>query len=124
MRCASGMLLAAAMMTVAVPAGAQSANGVGQYGSLFQQPKPLAPAPKAQRSPAPPANPNSTPQAQSSVKPSVVCGMTLIPANPKIDPAMKMPTPSNRRFPMLTMEPTICRSSAETNTPSGQTKRK
>ena len=110
MKFAFAMLVAVAWMTIPVPAGAQSAKGFGHYGSLFDQPKPLTPAPRG--------------QAPENQKPSVVCGMTLLPANPKIDPAIRIPPPSNRRFPMLTLEPTVCRSSAATGKSSTQTKQK
>lgn len=40
---------------------------------------------------------------------TIVCGMTLLPANPKIDPAMKVAPPNDRRFTMRNVEPTICR---------------
>ena len=55
---AFGMLCAAAMMTAPVPAGAQSANGVGRYGSAFRIPKGADACAKRR------AVPTSTPKSQ------------------------------------------------------------
>ena len=76
------------------------ASGIGVYGSFFAQPTPKPnlnpPVSWNDRAPARPA------------KPSVVCGMTLIPADPAIDPAMKHPKPAGT-FTMRTIEPQICK---------------
>ena len=50
----------------------------------------------------------STPQGQAA-KPSVVCGMTVIPADPKIDPKIAMkPTDTGTRYTLKVVEPTVC----------------
>lgn len=69
--------------------------------SLFPQPKPSTPAPKIDW--------NTPPPAADSSKPKVICGMTLMPAPASVDPKMpKAPTPSDRQFPMRTVQPQTC----------------
>jgi len=41
-------------------------------------------------------------------QPAVRCGMTLIPADPKVDPSMRRAAPDVAGFPMRTVRPTIC----------------
>ncbi len=77
------------------------ASGIGAYASFFAQPaaKPAVNPPIVWNQPAP----------SESAKPAVVCGMTLVPADPNTDPAIKRPAPNPTRFPMQTREPHICR---------------
>jgi hypothetical protein len=42
------------------------------------------------------------------MKPSVRCGMTLLPADPKTDPAIRRATPDSTRFAMRAAHPVIC----------------
>lgn len=98
------------MVPLAAAPPAETARGIGTYGSFF------APTAKnaiggpltVQAKPVFPAVPRA-PSTQSSSKRAIVCGMTLLPANPKVDPAMKVAPPKDRRFTMREVEPTICR---------------
>ena len=93
---------------------------------LFESPKALTPVPNAEPSQRQRPNLSAKPSqaASNQNRSSVACGMTLLPANPKIDSAMRIPTPSDRRFPMVTMEPTSCRPPAATDAANGQAKQK
>ncbi|HZR22114.1 MAG TPA: hypothetical protein VFA59_00920 [Vicinamibacterales bacterium] len=69
--------------------------------SLFPQPKQPAPPPKIDW--------NAPPPAADTTKPKVVCGMTLVPAQPSVDSKMpKAPIPGDRQFPMRTVQPQTC----------------
>jgi hypothetical protein len=55
----------------------------------------------------------TTPSAASSnaPRPMVACGMTLVPADPKLDARMLVPVPRNNAEPSIrTVTPTVCRS--------------
>jgi hypothetical protein len=42
-------------------------------------------------------------------KPVVVCGMTLVPADPKVDPKMRVNAPDGGvAFTMRAIQPTVC----------------
>jgi len=109
MKFASGVLVAAALMlTAPSSASAQSANGIGKYGSLFEPPKPLGVV--SNRAPTQKVPFSLKAPAASAEKPSVVCGMTLLPGNGALDPRIKRVPPSGQRFSISPIEPTICRS--------------
>jgi hypothetical protein len=56
---------------------------------------------------SPPGTTQST--ANDPSKPTVVCGMTLIPANPNIDPKMNVtPKTDGTRYTIRAIEPPIC----------------
>jgi hypothetical protein len=76
------------------------AAGIGVYGSFF-----APPAPKLAT--RPPVNWHVSTATPTTVPP-VVCGMTLLPANPKGDRSMKRAAPDPKRFPMRTLEPQLC----------------
>ena len=43
-------------------------------------------------------------------KPTVVCGMTLVPADPTFDPQMKVTVPDRGvAYPMRVVPPTVCK---------------
>jgi hypothetical protein len=43
-------------------------------------------------------------------KPAVICGMTVVPADPKVDPKMRVAPPANgTTFTMTVVPPTICK---------------
>ena len=92
------LILTLTVFTLPVSA-AEPTRGIGVYGSLFAQPQQ-----KPNVNPPVNWNPSSAP-----TKPTVVCGMTLLPANPKGDRSMKRATPDPKRFPMRTLEPQICK---------------
>jgi H+/Cl- antiporter ClcA len=82
------------------------AAGIGVYGSFFAPPVPrnaIGGHSVVQTAPLAPA-----PQPKPESKTAVVCGMTLVPAHPT-DSAMKHGTPTNRTFPMVKVEPQICK---------------
>ena len=81
-----------------VPAFAQSSRA-NPYQQLFQTRDLKAVARMQQRNEAP------RPSA-----PRVVCGMTIIPADPKIDPKMAIGRPRDDvRYTMRSIEPSICK---------------
>ncbi|HLG57797.1 MAG TPA: hypothetical protein VI485_20805 [Vicinamibacterales bacterium] len=64
--------------------------------------------------PGEPWFPNQTPRAEEAAKPKVVCGMTVIPADPRSDPKFVIPQPrpeTGRTIkPMIrTVTPALCR---------------
>lgn len=75
------------------------ASGIGVYGSLFAQPaaKPPVNRPVNWNQPAPPP------------KLTVVCGMTLVPADPNADRALTRPAPPAAAFTMRAIKPAICK---------------
>jgi hypothetical protein len=86
---------------------AQQPNGLlpkaNPPGSLF------APSSKP---PSPPRFlfPTPTPDVRLAPKPTVVCGMTLIPADPNVDPGIRREVPEDgSRFSIRSVDPTICR---------------
>ena len=47
---------------------------------------------------------------QSPPKPTVVCGLTLIPADPNVDPAIRREVPEDGpRFVIRSVDPKLCR---------------
>lgn len=56
------------------------------------------------------AQPQPTPRRAPAAEPKVVCGMTLIPADPQIDPRFAIPIPQDgTRFTIRAIEPPVCR---------------
>lgn len=54
--------------------------------------------------------PDPKPQPREAGKPTVVCGMTLIPADPSIDPKIVVaPQRGNTRFTIRAVPPPVCR---------------
>ncbi len=105
----TAFLVASLVLTIAPAATpAETARGVGVYGSFF-----TAAAPKnalgAQITPPNAPLKGPAPPPATSASPTVVCGMTLIPANPGVDRAMKRAAPSDRQFTIRAVEPTVCR---------------
>ena len=69
------------------------------YSDLFQ-PSPLVK----------PSEHTQVTQPSASAKPKVVCGMTVIPADPGIDPKFIVPLPDRpTRYTMRLIEPPICK---------------
>ena len=98
-------LIATAMLTVALP--------------LFGQSLPTSPAPSKPgaltRSPADPYRNLFQPPEVSSVpssvtpKAQVVCGMTVIPADPSVDPTMVLPPKNDGvKYTIRAVPPPIC----------------
>jgi len=90
------------VVAISAPAMAQDFKlGV----DLFGQKKPAAPKPPAidwSRGPA--TDPNATPT------PKVVCGMMMIPADPKVDPKMRFAPPDNGvNYALKVVPPAVCK---------------
>ena len=53
---------------------------------------------------------NQRPELRLAQKPTVVCGLTLIPADPNIDPAIRHDVPEDGpRFSIRSVDPQLCR---------------
>ena len=49
-------------------------------------------------------------EQKAAPKPTVVCGMTLVPADPTFDPQMKVTVPDRGvAYPMRAVPPTVCK---------------
>jgi hypothetical protein len=93
----------AVMLALAVPAAAQEFK---PQVNLFEQKKPAQKPPPIDWNWRPPAD------AASTAKPSVVCGMTLVPADPKVDARMRVAPPdSGVTFTLRSVQPKICKGS-------------
>lgn len=62
--------------------------------------------PKAQQRPPAPAVPFSA--ARQSRVPTVVCGMTMIPADPNVDADIRRPAPERPKAVIHTVQPATC----------------
>ena len=95
--------LAAGVLTLAISMAA-SAQDFKLQVDLFGQKKTAPAQPKVDWNRRPPADP------APATQPSVVCGMTLVPADPRVDPKMRVATPENGvTFTMRSVQPTICK---------------
>ena len=88
-------------LVVVMPAAAREFK---PSANLFGQKAPAPKPPKVDWNWRPPVD-----EAQPA-GPSVVCGMTVIPADPKIDPKIRV-APSNTgvTFTMRAIQPTVCK---------------
>jgi hypothetical protein len=85
-------------------AGPAAAQDFKPPANLFEQKKPAQKPPNIDWNWRPPADKNST------AKPTVVCGMTLVPADPKVDARMRVPAPdSGVTFTLRSVQPPICK---------------
>ena len=87
---------------------AMSSPGVAQdfrlKADLFDQKTPSPPPPKVDW------NWRPSPSQAEAARPAVVCGMTVVPADPKIDPKIRRaPADNGVRFAMKVVEPTVCK---------------
>ena len=100
--CRRQLIVAGALALVAVaPAAGQEFT---PKADLFGQKKPAQPPPKVDWNARPAADPNAPAQ------PKVVCGMTIVPADPKIDPGMaQKPKETGVRYTLKAVEPTVCK---------------
>ena len=88
---------------------------IGSTSIAAQQPTNLF-APKTRSSPprflfpTPTPRLNQPPDARLAQKPTVVCGLTLIPADPNVDPAIRHDVPEDGpKFVIRSVEPKVCR---------------
>ena len=86
----------------------QPANGLPPRANLFET------LPSQQGKSSPPQRfwfPTPAPNVRLASKPTVVCGMTLIPADPNVDRGIRHELPENGpKFPIGAVAPTVCRS--------------
>jgi len=101
MRCAVAFVAGGLMLAMAPRVAAQAFTPPA---NLFGQKK-LAPrVPSIDWSWRPSAD------AKAPAQPTVVCGMTLVPADPKVDPKMKTAAPDRGvTFTLRTIQPATCR---------------
>jgi hypothetical protein len=91
----------ALVLAIALPAAAQDFKFKGD---LFGQKKPAPKPPKVDWNWQPPA------AQDQAAGPSVVCGLTLVPADPAIDPKIRVaPRDNGVKFAMKVVEPRICK---------------
>jgi hypothetical protein len=103
MRCAVALVAGVLTFTIAPPVWAQTFE---PKANLFEQKKPAQKPPPIDWSWRPPAD------AASTAKPTVVCGMTLVPADPKADGKMRVAAPdSGVTFTLRSVQPKICKGS-------------
>ena len=89
-------------LAMSLPAAAQEFKF--EPPNLFGQKKPAPKPPAVDWNAGPPAD------APRRSEPSVVCGMTLIPADPTIDPKIRVAPKDDRvKYAMRVVPPTICR---------------
>ena len=49
-------------------------------------------------------------RAAARSEPAVICGMTVVPADPKVDPKMRVAPPANgTKFTITVVPPTVCK---------------
>ena len=114
MRTAFALVVGALTLFVSMPAAGASGDPTGQatvapapewkpFGNPFGQ-KPSPKPPSIDWNWRPPVD------QSPSAKASVVCGMTLVPADPKVDPKMRVTVPDRGVvFTMKVIQPTICK---------------
>ena len=101
MRCVVAFVAGAFTLAIALPVGAQEFKPPVNF---FDQKKPAQKPPKIDWNWRPPADNTST------AKPTVVCGMTLVPADPKVDARMRVPAPdSGLTFTLRSIQPPMCK---------------
>ena len=93
-------LVAGALALLALPAAAQD----------FKPPPFFAPDKPAPKPPKVDWNWRPSAEWAQAARPAVVCGMTVIPADPKVDPKMRVAPPAgDTTFTMTVVPPTVCR---------------
>ena len=99
MRHAVAFAAGALVLAMALSASAQDFK---LKADLFGQKKPASKPPKVDW--------NWKPLTQTpAARPSVVCGMTVVPADPAIDPKIRIvPRDNGVKFAMKVVEPTVC----------------
>jgi hypothetical protein len=99
MRCVVAFFTAVVTLGAALPVGAQEFKAPAD---LFGQKKGAPKPPKIDWNWRPSSD-------QTPSKPTVVCGMTLVPADPRVDPQMRVESPERGvTFAMRAVAPTVC----------------
>ena len=79
------------------------------FGNVFA-PKSKPPSTPRFLFPTPTPTFNQPPDARLAQKPTVVCGLTLIPADPNVDPGIRYEVPEDGpKFLIRSVEPRLCR---------------
>ena len=47
--------------------------------------------------------------APAAQEPAVICGMTVVPADPKVDPKMRVAPENRTNYAMTVVPPTVCK---------------
>ena len=93
-------------------AAQQPTNGLPEaspFGSLFAQ-KSKPPSPPRFLFPTPSPRRNQPSGARVVQEPTVVCGLTLIPGDSNVDPAIRREVPEDGpKFSIRSVDPKICR---------------
>jgi hypothetical protein len=94
-------------------AAQQSTNGMpptaSPFGNLFA-PKSKPSSPPRLLFPTPTPMLNQPPDTHLASKPTVVCGLTVSPADPNVDPAIRREVPEDGpRFSIRSVDPKLCR---------------
>lgn len=95
------VLFAAGVLALSQPAAAQTFRFDPD---LFGQKKPAPKPPKIDW------NMRPSPEPAQAPRPAVICGMTVIPADPKLDPKIALkPRDNGTKYTLKVVEPTVCR---------------
>lgn len=111
---AVGMATSAPAVVYAAPSGQQASQPLSPGAGGLSPGAPARANPYSRLFPVPGAEPGGRPtpteRRAPTPEPKVVCGMTLIPANPQIDPGIAVAPPRNSpRFTIRAIEPSVCR---------------
>ena len=99
MRCVVALAAGAVTLAIALSAAAQEFKPPA---NLFGQQPPAPKPPKVDWRPSV--------DRDRPAPPTVICGMTLVPADPRVDPRMRVEAPERGvTFTMRTVPPTICK---------------
>jgi hypothetical protein len=104
--------IVAAALAVAASVSIAQAQGVGQQPPNAPLPFGSQPKPARPRFPLPEAQARALFEqaAKNAVKPKIVCGTMVIPADPKIDPQIVKPVPdSGVTLTLRQVTPSTCR---------------
>jgi len=100
MRYAIGLAAGALTLAISVPASAQNFT---MNLDLFGQKKTAPAQPKVDWNRRPSTDQNT------AASPSIVCGMTVVPGDAKVDPKMSVTVPDSRtKYTLRFVEPTVC----------------
>lgn len=92
----------ALMLAISMPATAQEFK---LHADLFGQKKPAPPRP-----PTVDWNRQPSQDRKAPARPSVICGMTVVPADPTIDPKIRVtPRDTGVKYTLKVVEPTVCK---------------
>ena len=94
-------------------AAQQPTNGLppqaSPFGNLFAPKREPSSSPRFLL-PSPAPRLNQPPEAHRVPNPTVVCGLTLIPADPNVDPAIRHEVPEDSpKFLIRSVDPKVCR---------------